>query len=189
MTSSSNPLLERALDSMFIVYSLLQGHPASSSCENFIRNRSGWFTSSLTILECKAILTKVYGVDAATATQKLTQFANGPLTILGIDSYSVMTALSLADARALDLADAVLLQMTHNHGSTKLATEDQHLAQVGTQLGMAIESPFDTALRRQVAAWETAHLPPKGLPRVLHRIEAWLVQNSPPAVQAFRSQT
>jgi predicted nucleic acid-binding protein len=181
--------MERALDSMLIVYSLLQGHPASSLCENFIRTRSGWFTSAITILECKAILTKVYGVDAASATQKLTQFINGPLTIVTTDSHSVVAALSFADAQALDLADAVLLQMAHDQGAVKLATDDQHLAQISSQLGLTIESPFDPVLRRQVAAWESAHLPAKGLARVLYRVESWLAQNFPQAAQTFHSQT
>ena len=33
MISSSSPLLERGLDTMVLVYSLLQGHPALSACE------------------------------------------------------------------------------------------------------------------------------------------------------------
>lgn len=64
MTSFSSPLVERGLDAMIIVYSLLDQHPASIPCEQFIRSHSGWFTTALTVLEVKAVLTKVYGVDA-----------------------------------------------------------------------------------------------------------------------------
>ena len=69
MTSSFSPPLERGLDTMLIVYSLLQGHPAASPCEQFIRSQTGWFTTPLSIFEAKAVLTKVYGVPSSLASQ------------------------------------------------------------------------------------------------------------------------
>ena len=68
---------DRALDSMLVVYSLLEGHPASTACSQFISERTGWFTSVLVILEAKAILTKVYGVSAELVSQKLTELVSG----------------------------------------------------------------------------------------------------------------
>lgn len=41
MTSSSNPQIGRGLDAMLIVYSLLDSHPASTICEQFIRACTG----------------------------------------------------------------------------------------------------------------------------------------------------
>jgi predicted nucleic acid-binding protein len=58
---------------MVLVYALLDGHPASAACERLIREQAGWFTTSMTLLEVKAVLTKVYGVEATQATEKLTQ--------------------------------------------------------------------------------------------------------------------
>jgi len=43
-----------------LVYSLLEGHPASAACEQFIRGRTGWFTTPLTLLEAKTVPVKVY---------------------------------------------------------------------------------------------------------------------------------
>lgn len=63
MTSSSSPSPVRALDAMLITYSLLDGHPASAACEEHIRSHAGWLTTSFTLLEVKAILTKVYQVE------------------------------------------------------------------------------------------------------------------------------
>jgi hypothetical protein len=60
MISSSNPPSEWGLDAMLMVYSILDAHPASTACEQFIRTHSGWFTTTLTLFEAKAILTKVY---------------------------------------------------------------------------------------------------------------------------------
>jgi hypothetical protein len=69
---------------MLLVYSLLESHPASAICEQFIRTHTGWFTTTLTLLEVKAILTKVYGVDGHLTTQKLMQVTMGPLAILSV---------------------------------------------------------------------------------------------------------
>jgi hypothetical protein len=74
MISSSNPRLERGLDATLLVYSLLENHPASAICEQFIRTHTGWFTTILTLLEVKAILTKVYGVDGHLATLMFHKF-------------------------------------------------------------------------------------------------------------------
>jgi glyoxylase-like metal-dependent hydrolase (beta-lactamase superfamily II) len=45
MISFSSPPLERGLDTMVLVFSLLQGHPAALPCEQMLRSHSGWFTS------------------------------------------------------------------------------------------------------------------------------------------------
>ena len=57
MTLSSDQFASRGLDAMLIVYSLLDNHPASAACESFIRDHTNWFTTTLTLLEAKAILT------------------------------------------------------------------------------------------------------------------------------------
>jgi predicted nucleic acid-binding protein len=49
MISSSSPRLECGLDTMVLVYSLLQGHPALAACEQLLRARTGWFTSPLVL--------------------------------------------------------------------------------------------------------------------------------------------
>jgi predicted nucleic acid-binding protein len=86
MTSSSSPSLERGLDTMLLVYSLLQGHPAATPCEQFLCAHSGWFTSPLVLFEAKNILTKAYSVNASDATKKLLQFAAGPVVLLDLDA-------------------------------------------------------------------------------------------------------
>jgi predicted nucleic acid-binding protein len=189
MTSSSSVPLERGLDTVVLVYSLLQGHPAALPAEQFLRARSGWFTSPLVLFEAKNVLTKVYNADPNDVTQKLTQFATGPVVLLDLDPVLATSALHLANAHGLDLTDAVLLQLTHQHGASYLATEDQRLAQACSQFGITPESPLDVALRQQVAAWEAANLAPKGLARVLRRVHQWLGQAHPQAAQDFWAQT
>jgi predicted nucleic acid-binding protein len=189
MTSSSSPPLERGLDTMILVYSLLQGHPAALSSEQFLRSNSGWFTSPLVLVEAKHILTKVYGVGAGEATAKLLQFAAGPVVLLDLDPTAIAAAFPLADAHGLDLTDAMLLHLACKHGAGCIATDDARLAKACLQLGVTAASPLDAALRQQVAAWEAANLTPKGLPRILRCVFQWLSQTHPQAAHDFWSRT
>jgi predicted nucleic acid-binding protein len=189
MTSSSSPAVERGLDTMLLVYSLLQGHPAAGPCQQFVSAYSGWFTSPLVLFEAKNILSKVYSVSAADATKKLVQFAAGPVLLLDLGAAVAAPALQLADMYDLDLTDAILLQLARQLGAGYLATEDQQLGQVCAGLGITPVSPLAPALRQQVAAWEALHLAPKGLPRVLRRVHEWLARSHSQAAQDFWSQT
>ena len=174
---------------MIVVYSLLDSHPASTTCEQFIRTRTGWFTTTLTLFEVKAILTKVYTVNAILVTQKIEMFSTGPITIAEVDLPTTIAAMKLADARDIDMTDAVLLHTSQTIGATALATDDGKLARVCRQVGITPENPIDRNLRKQIAAWEANHLPLKGLPRILRHIYHWLNRSTPKIAQDFWSQT
>ncbi len=189
MTSSSSPPLERGLDTMVLVYSLLQGHPATPACEQLLRAHAGWFTSPLVLFEARAVLTKVYGEDPTLVTQKLSQVALGPIALIDLAGTDVITVLQLADTHNLDLTDAVLLLLVHRQGARFLASDDHRLSLVCSQFGITPLSPLDSALRQAVGAWEASHLPPKGLPRVLRRVHQWLSHLHPQTAQDFWSQT
>lgn len=189
MTSSSNLKIERGLDTIIIVYSLLDNHPASTPCEQFIRTRTGWFTTTLILFEVKAILTKVYAVDAILASRKIEMFAAGPINVFEVDFATAIAAMKMADALRIDMTDAVLLHTSQTIGASELVTDDAKLAQACRQVGITPESPIDPNLRRRIASWEADNLPLKGLPRILRRIHHWLNQNDPQTAQDFWSQT
>jgi predicted nucleic acid-binding protein len=189
MTSFSNPQLERGLDAMLIVYSLLNGHPAATACEQFICSRTGWFTTTFTLFEAKANLTKVYAVDSALTSQKVAQFAAGPLVVFAVDLATALTAMNVADTLGIDLTDAVLLQTSQAQRASWLATDDSRLVRACRQVGITPESPIDATLRQQMMEWEAANVPVKGLPRVLRQIHQWLSQTSPQTAEDFWSLT
>jgi predicted nucleic acid-binding protein len=189
MTSSFSLPVERGLDAMLIVYSLLNNHPASAVCEQFIRAYTGWVTTAFTLFEAKAILTKVYAVDAVLVSRKLAQFVAGPIVVAEVDLATALAAMDKADALNIDLTDAVLLHTTQAHGALRIATDDSKLAQACRQVGMTPETPIDTALRQQMAEWEAVNLPAKGLPRVLRQIHYWLSRIAPQTAQDFWSHT
>ena len=189
MTLSSDQFFGRGLDAMLIVYSLLDDHPASAACESFIRGHASWFTTTLTLLEVKAILTKVYDIEANLISQQLSQFSDGPIEIIEVDLPITLTSMQIADALEIDITDAVLLQATRTRGANVLATDDRKLIQACHQVDIAVENPIDVSLRRQMASWESENLPQKGLPRILRWIHQWLCQNHQQAAEDFWSQT
>ena len=154
MDFSSEAPRERGLDANLLVYSLLEGHPASAAGEQFIRSR----------LEAKTVLVKVYHVPPPLATRKLRQVAAGPLAVAPIDRVVVEVAMHTAAAE-VDLFDAVLLESCRQLGVRRLASDDRKLALACRKAGMQAENPMDRRLRGQMATWEAAHLPSKGLPR------------------------
>ena len=189
MTLSSDQYAPRGLDAMLIVYSVLDDHPASTVCESFIRERSNWFTTTLTLLEAKAILTKVYAVDVNLVSQRLLQFSAGPIEIIEVDLSITLPAMQTADTLEIDMTDAVLVQATLTHGAKVLATDDRKLIQACDQVDIRVENPIDVSLRREMASWEMKNLPQKGLPRILRQIHHWLRQNHQQAAEDFWSQT
>ena len=158
MTLSYVPFSGRGLDAMLIVYSLLDDHPPSAACESFIRGHASWFTTTLTLLEAKAILTKVYGIDVNLASKQLSQFSAGPIEIIEVDLPITLTSMPIADALAIDITDAVLLQVPRARGANVLATDDRKLIQTCHQVDIAVENPIDVSLRRQMASWESLTL-------------------------------
>jgi len=174
---------------MLIVYSSLTGHPAATACEQFIRSRAGWGATSLSLLEAKAVLTKVYGVEATLVSGKLAQLTEGLITVDAVGVETALTAMKFADQYSLDLTDAVLLSCVLAHQSTEIATDDHRFAQVCRQLGLVVENPISDSLREQMAQWEAHNLPAKGLPRILHHINHWLSRNHSQAADDFWSQT
>lgn len=75
------------------------------------------------------------------------------------------------------MTDPVLLQAARTRGANILATDDRKLVQACHQVDITVENPIGASLRQQMASWEAANLPQKGLPRILRQIHQWLEQN------------
>jgi hypothetical protein len=83
-------------------------------------------SSNRSLLETKAVLTKVYGVDSSLVTQKLAQLAAAPIAILPVDGVTTLSSMHTADPLRIDLTDAVLLQAVQAQGATWLTTDVHH---------------------------------------------------------------
>ncbi|MBC8236010.1 type II toxin-antitoxin system VapC family toxin [bacterium] len=115
---------KRGLDTMFIVYSSLQEHPASTICEEFILSREGWVSTPLLLVEFYSVLTRNYGVDRQSVSQKIIELASKPIEILSLEGHTVATAIQLANEYNLDTNDAILLQICLTSGINTIATDD-----------------------------------------------------------------
>ena len=82
-----------------------------------------------------------------------------------------------------------LLQACQLHGVATTCTDDDKLAGVCRQVGLAVETPIDSAARRQIAAWESANLPTKGLARVLFQVRQWIGRQNSDLAQDFWNLT
>lgn len=140
-TSSSGPALACALDTPILVYSLLDGHPASAVCDHLLRSQRGWFTTPLVLLESHAILTKVYDVAAPLVIQKLAQMIHLPIQVVDLGLQPTLDVLQSAASLGLDSTDAALLQLTRNVGANELATDHQHLMQACKSAGITVHCP------------------------------------------------
>lgn len=189
MTLSSDPSVGSGLDTMLIVYSLLEGHPASEVCENFIRSRGGWFSNSLILIEVKVVLSKIYGASNNIVIEKLAQLSAGPVVFFDVNHTATLAALKLADWANLDLADALLIETTRAQKATSLATDDSSLIHACPQFGIKALSPINDSLRKDIAAWERSNLEPKGLPRILASVRFWLSGVDPRVAELFWSKT
>lgn len=189
MTSYENLGLERGLDTMFMVYSLLDGHPASTACEQVITSRHGWISTPFLVVEGITIMTKVYGVESEIARRLTTGFAYGPINILPIELEIITAAADLSILHDVDINDAVLLQTCIEHGIACIATDDRRFTKICANFGIIVENPITPKIRQQMAAWEAANLPPRGLQRLLSHIHQWLKTQEPDIATKFYDST
>jgi hypothetical protein len=73
MTISSSPT-QRGLDAAPIIYSLLSGHPGSAICETYIRNHSGWLTTTVTLLEAPVRWESIWPTPSFWKVAELSEF-------------------------------------------------------------------------------------------------------------------
>jgi len=187
MTSGSNPPL--MVDSNLLIYSVLDDHPASPVCRAYIARQGTITLTVLTLIEIYFVLTRIYGIVETQATDAIERLLCTPIELVSVDGPDVTTTLRLCASSRLDTNDALQLHLCRQLGIHHLATDDGHLMNVAQAYGLTVENPIDEALRQQMAAWEDAHLPAKGLPRLLGRIHDWLSGRDPLAAAEFRNAT
>jgi predicted nucleic acid-binding protein len=178
----------KAVDSNLLVYASLAGHPASSACDQFLATEPLWLTSIVNLIEVHRVLIGVYGVVENEADRKLTDFLSA-LTVDSPTSELTAASLPLRQSYGIDFNDPILLQTCRKRSVTALATDDGRLAAACAAFGIAVENPIDATVRAQMASWESAHLPAKGLPRLLLRVHRWIDARDPSLAAELYSAT
>jgi predicted nucleic acid-binding protein len=178
----------KAVDSNLLVYASLADHPASAACDQYLATESLWLTSVVNLIEVHRGLVSVYGVVENEADAKLTGFLSA-LTVGSLTSELTSASLPLRQAYGIDFNDAILLQTCRERSVTAMATDDVRLASACGAFGIAVENPIDAAARAQMASWEHANLPAKGLPRLLLRVHRWIEARDPNLAADLHSAT
>jgi predicted nucleic acid-binding protein len=178
----------KAIDTNLLIYASLANHPACIACEQFIATEPTWVTNIVNLVELLRVLVGVYGVSEGDVGAKFEDFRQ-VLVVAELSSALAAASLPLRQTYGIDFNDAILLQTCRERGVTTLATDDNRLANACAAVQIAVENPVDAALRTQMAQWENANLPAKGLPRVLLRVHRWLEQRDPAVATEFHSAT
>jgi predicted nucleic acid-binding protein len=178
----------KAVDSNLLVYATLAAHPASPACDQYLSTEPVWLINIVNLIEMHRVLIGVYEVAENDADAKLVSLLNA-LVVETLSSDLVAPSLSLRNLYGIDFNDAVLLQTCRQRVPAVLATDDSRLAPACTAEGITVENPIDAMLRGQMAQWESAHLPSKGLPRVLTRVHRWIEAHDPTLAADIHSAT
>lgn len=178
----------KGVDSNLLVYASLAGHPASSTCDQYLATEPLWLTSIVNLIEVHRALVSVYGAIESEADRKLADFLSA-LTVDDLTGDLVSASLPLRQTHGIDFNDAILLQTCLERSVTVLATDDGRLASACAAFGIAVENPLDAAVRAQMASWEDSNLPAKGLPRVLLRMHRWIEARDPRLAAELHSAT
>jgi predicted nucleic acid-binding protein len=179
-----------ALDTNLIVYSLIEGHPASGVCDSFIKDpRRSFYTTSLTPFEVYYALHRVYNVPRIDAASKALSLLEAPLTIVDVATADVRPAIERCSSKSLDVNDSLLIQMCVGLDIPSLASDDRRLLKACEEEGIQPVSPIDDEQRQLMLKWEQEKLPPSGLPRLLARIHNWMQQADPQVARTFLQAT
>jgi len=187
MTSGSDPPL--MVDSNLLIYSVLDDHPASPVCRAYITRQGKITLTILTPIEIYFVLIRIYSIAEEQASDTIERLMRTPIELVSADESDVTATLRLCASHHLDTNDALQLHLCRQLGIHRLATDDGHLTNVALAYGLTVENPIDETLRQQMATWEAAHLPAKGLPRLLGHVYGWLSEREPLLADEFRNAT
>ena len=184
--------LKKILDSNILIYSILEGHPASEACEQLIISGEGkfnWVTSPITYYETFHILIRVYGMEPSQVLNKIKEVMDLPFDIQPLDSRIIITSLEKSIFHSIDMNDSVLLMMGINLGIPIIATDDRKLIKACENYGITCENPITETLRDEMRAWESKNLPEKGIGRIYYRVYDWLIQKDMNLAEIFKNDT
>jgi len=177
---------KKGLDANIIVYSLLDGHPASEPCDAYIKDsRHKFYTTSLTPFEVYFALHRVYGVPRPSAASKALSLLDAPLTIVDVRSSHLHAAITRCETKGLEANDSLLIEMCLSLEIPSLASDDRRLLKACEEQGIHPECPIGEDQRRRMQVWEKTKLAQAGAPRPLARVHSWMRERNPQLAESF----
>ncbi len=175
------------IDTQFLVYAALEGHPARHVVEQEV-SRGAWGSSALVLLELYHVLARDYAVAARDAAEAVDRLARSPFHWAALDAAQCVAIARRAADHRLAATDAALLILAQRDAGT-LVSQDRRLLRAAAADGVAVRNPIGAQLAQVIARWEDEHLPAKGLPRLLGPVERWLRGRDPALADEFLAAT
>jgi len=183
---------QKVVDTNLLSCALLEDHPASKACENFIKSESKrrrLLTTPITPFEVYYVLWKVYGLEQREAFEKASLLFEAPLDFTIIDETHSREALKKCVQYGIEANDGLLLYACLHHGIPSLASDDQKLLEASQREGIYTQCPVNKNLREKMSIWEKEMLAERGLPRILYRIYHWLLGINRETAEKLREAT
>lgn len=175
------------VDTPLLVYRALDGHPARSLVQEELR-AGEWGSSVLVLFEVFQVLTREYAVSRSAAGAEVALLARSPISWAGLQAQATAEVAAVAEREGLASTDAVLLHLAERDRGV-LVTQDARLLRAAQARGVAARNPIRKELAAEIAAWESAHLPEKGLARLLGAVLKWLRGQDPVLAERFQEAT
>ena len=149
--------IQKILDSNILIYSILEGHPASNACEQLIlsgEDKFFWTTSPITFYETFHVLVKIYNQPAIKVLEKIDQIMKLPINIISLNSQLTFSSLEKCMRHSIDTNDSLLLEIAIHQGISIIATDDKKLIDICKQYGIICENPITEEIRKKMSEWE-----------------------------------
>ncbi|MGQ9722589.1 MAG: type II toxin-antitoxin system VapC family toxin [Candidatus Jordarchaeum sp.] len=187
-----NHNVEKDIDTNILVYALVEGHPATSACEEFIRRvgeKKLLVTTPLTPFGIYYVLWRIYGLCRNKACEQAVLLFDSPIELIHITEEDVCVALRKVVEHSIEANDALLLVSCLQHSISSLASDDTRLLKACQKEGVHTEEPIDTKISQKMEMWEKDKLPEKGAQRMLLRVYNWLLDTDPKVADEFKQAT
>jgi len=184
--------IQKILDSNILIYSILEGHPASTACEQLILSSEGkfiWATSPITFYETFHVLVKIYNQPTIKVISKIDEIMKLPINIISLNSQLTISSLEKCVKHSIDTNDSLLLEIAIRQGIPIIATDDKKLINVCNEYGIICENPITEEIRKNMSEWEKENLPEKGLGRIYFKVYDWISKKDEKIAKLFKTET
>ena len=181
--------MRKLVDSNIIVYSLLDNHPASEVCRDFLESKLyKFYISPIIPFEIYHVLHRVYGVPKSDAREKALLLFQASIEIFPVDGEMARNALEKAVTHGLELNGSLLLAAGIRYEIPSIATEDRRLLNISTKHGIFPQTPVTDEIKGEIDEWER-RIPPKGLQRILKAVYRWIKDRDEGIAEAFKDES
>jgi predicted nucleic acid-binding protein len=184
--------ISRIIDSNIFIYALNQSHPCYSDCIQYLQQYDGpesLFTCTDVFFEIYHALTIYYGINPKTVTKQLELLSESNIQFHSLSIEEIVACFNRNLSLAIDIIDYRLFYLAEKGKVPIIVTDDFRFGKFIQSQGLIWETPIKSATREDLNSWENAHMPPKGLPRILTHNYRYLEKIDKKISEKFKQDT